>query len=263
MAKAMELSRGIQTLYGIIGNDIAKYFPADFMSNNYRLAVRLTTEKILELNTKDKDTNTSKVGALIRLHKNLLKIVILMSGDSDIDDHDWTPEHQRDILHSFLDTVKQVHNAGIKIFVLEILPRKTPTTISRLQYEYKRVALNYQLEITLPRITAHNTLIRLTNHSMVQEDGVTPTDYDYFIIADRIMSHINTTLNTPPITPNPLTKNIQYLLTGKIEEHDTNRANHAQQVRVQNRETTENNKMEQITTTTTHQWQFPQKHKQQ
>ena len=56
-------------------------------------------------------------------HRPKLDAVIFILGGNDIDDHDHTDEHLRDISFSFLKTAKLINSKGIRTFFLPIHPR--------------------------------------------------------------------------------------------------------------------------------------------
>ena len=71
------------TKYCLAGSDIAKDYPIHWLPQNYRQAARMFRKHVTEIDVKD------AIGALIRVHREI-GMVLLISGDMDIDNEDWT-----------------------------------------------------------------------------------------------------------------------------------------------------------------------------
>ena len=177
--------------YGIIADSFGRYWETDYMPTNYRLIKmeREPTIKTMYYEGKGKFNNlkntTPKIDTVI-------------------------------IIFSFTQIIKQLLNAGIKPFILEITPRedvRDERECTVEEFEARRIKLNYQLEKTLPLFTGYNTLIRVTGpdgnpHKMEYtcRDRIHPSKTDYYIMAESISRHINHELSTPRLIQRPLIK---------------------------------------------------------
>ena len=137
---------------------------------------------------------------------------IFIIGGNDLDDHDHTDEHLRDISFAFMKTARQINTRGIRTFFLPIHPRRTPRYAKVDRYHMEADKMSLAIGEYCERQFGYSAIIRdNTTNRKFWRDGIHLDEVDYEDISKNITKHIRDNIYKTARPAKPLQKNKDFL----------------------------------------------------